>query len=203
MLSVIPLSSWVKPGPLPLCTCTLRRRKAQVPFTLSFCLFHEGDLWPHRTHLDPFPVPAYHATGVTDLCKKNSSDWLWEHHGEWQRKGVICLKGWSLGTTQNDQNQLAMLLSHGWGSEAAWSSDGLRLYIPNSTKASLIINVGIANMFIHIEWIVIQGQEEPGLRARVNISDHKVWTDLGLSTYAVTVSHCSVYRKALCLLLSS
>lgn len=201
ILSAISLSSWVRLGPLPLCTCTLRRRKAQVLLTLSFCLFHEGDLQPHGTHLDTFPVPTYHAAGVTDLCK-NSSDWLWKHHGEWQRKGVICLKGWSLGTTKNDQNQLSMLLSHCWGSEAAGSSDGLRLFIPNSTKASLILNVGIANLFIHIEWIVIRGQEEPGLRARVNISDHKVWTDLGLSTYAVAVSHCSVYREALCLLSS-
>lgn len=180
----------------------LRRRKAQVLFTLSFCLFHEGDLRPHGTHLDTFPMPAYHATRITDLCKKNSGDRLWKHHGERQRKDIICLKGWSLGTIKDDHNQLSMLLSHCWSSETAWSSDGLRLCIPNSTKAALIINEGITNLFIHIEWIVIWGHEKPGLRDRVNISDHKVWTDLGLSPYAV-VSHCSVYREALCLLPSS
>lgn len=202
ILNAIPLSSWVRQSPLPQDTCTLRRRKAQVLFPLSFCLFQEGDLRPHGTHLDTFPMPAYHATRITDLCKNNSGDWLWKHHGERQRKDIICLKGWSLGTIKDDHNQLSLLLSHCWSSETAWSSDGLRLCIPNSTKAALIINEGITNLFIHIEWIVIWGHEEPGLRARVNISDHEVWTDLGLSPYAV-VSHCSVYREALCLLPSS
>lgn len=75
--------------------------------------------------------------------------------------------------------------------QSCWGSDGLRLFIPNSTKAAWIINVGITNTFIYIEWIVARDHEEPSLRARVNFSDHKLWTDLGLLPYPVAVSHCS------------